>query len=124
MKPYTYYSSRTIEFPSKADYTVVYYYKNGKLLCVKRPFCNVEDVPSGAIEETVFDEVGYDLHRKAWTSEKVELEGEFKEDLIKEEGLTPSEKVDKCFNLAWQYGCSQGLSEVHAYFVELVDLIR
>lgn len=84
----------------------------------------MEEIPLHAVEETVFDEEGYELHKKAWFIEKIRLEEEFKEDIIKREGLTPSEKVNKCFSLAWDYGCSQGLRDVHDYFIELSQLIK
>jgi hypothetical protein len=124
MKPYSYYSTFTTEYPSKSSYTVKYYYKRGKLICVKRPFCEIADVPPDAVEETVFDEDNFNLHQEAWFKEKLQLEQEFKEDLIREEGLEDMEKANKCFLLAWDYGCSQGLDEVHAYFSELVRLIK
>lgn len=124
MKPYSYYTALTVEFPNKSNYTLKYYYRRGKLLCIKKPFCDIEEVPLDAAEETVFDEEGYELHRKAWLAEKVKMEQEFKEDLIRSVGLTGSDKVEKCFSLAWDYGISSGLKEVHEYFLDLVDLIR
>jgi len=124
MKPYSYYSSPIAEFPNKANYTVKYYYKKGKLLCVKKPFADLDEIPSEAVEETVFDEEGYEMHRKLWLSEKIKLEEEFKADLIRDAGLESSEKTDKCFSMAWDYGCSQGLREVHDYFIELAQLLK
>ena len=124
MKPYNYYTSFTVDFPDKFNYTLKYYYRKGKLMCIKKPFCDLKEIPINAVEETVFDEDGFKLHEKAWLSEKIKLEEEFKEDLIREEGLSPSEKVDICFSLAWDYGCSQGLKEVHDYFRELSQLVK
>lgn len=124
MKPYGYYSSLVTEFPNKSDYTLKYYYRKGKLICVKKPFCDIQELPPNSVEETLFDEEGYELHKKAWLAEKIRLENEFREDIIKGEDLTPSEKADKCFSLAWDYGCSQGLKVVHDYFTEMSQLIK
>jgi hypothetical protein len=123
MKPYSYYTTLATEYPSKANYTVIYYYKRGKLILVKKPFSQIDEVPNGAVEEVVFDREGYLAHEQTYLKEKVSLEEEFKEDLFREEGLTNSEKAEKCFSLAWNYGCSGGLPEVHDYFRELVELI-
>lgn len=124
MKPYSYYTAFTAEFPNKSTYTIKYYYKGGKLICIKKPFCPLEEIPESAVEETVFDEDGYELHCQAWLKEKLRLEEEFKKDLMEVEQVSDKEKADKCFALAWDYGCSQGLEAVHEYFSELVELIK
>ena len=124
MKPYSYYTDLQIECPNKSNYTVKYFYKHGKLILIKKPFSVVDDVPEGAVEESVFDSESYEAHFKAWLKEKTELEQEFKEDLILTEGVSDREKAEKCFSLAWDYGCSGGLHEVHQYFRDLVKLVK
>lgn len=124
MRPYSYYSSLSVEPPRKEDYTVKYYYRKGKLICVRRPFCEIGEAPVDAVEEIVFDAESYELHKEAWLSEKKRLEEEFRNDLISEEGLTPSERANKCFSLAWDYGCAGGHKEVHDYFAELSQLLK
>jgi hypothetical protein len=124
MKPYSYYSSLTVEFPSRSNYTVRYYYKRGKMICVKKPFCEIEEVPPGAVEEVIFDEEGYKLHEKAYFEEKRRLEEEFKQDLIESAGLSNVEAAEKCFTLAKDYGGPYGLETVHDYFEEIAELIK
>ena len=103
---------------------MMYYYKRGKLICVKKPFCEVTEVPPGSVEEVIFDEDGYNLHWQAYTTEKIKLEEEFKRDLIESSGLHDAEIAEKCFSMAWDYGCSGGLKEVHEYFDELIQLTK
>ena len=122
MKPFSYYTSRTIYYPSKADYTVVYYYRQGRLLCVKKPFSEIEG-PEDAVKEEVFDAEGFNLHVQKHLEEKIQLEKEFKEDLAIKFGLINHSKFEECFSLATQYGSSGGLPEIYDYFEELSNLI-
>jgi hypothetical protein len=124
MKPYDYYSKMTVEYPSKANYSISYFYRRGKLVCERRPFSEIVDAPIDAVEEVLFDEECFKLHEKLFFDEKVALEEEFKRDLFEAEGVTNHEKADKCFSLAWDYGSSAGLREVHEYFKEIVQLIK
>lgn len=123
MKPYPYYTNLVTEFPSKSNYTVKYYYLKGRLVLTKRPFSEVEETPTGAVEEVIFDHEGYENHVEIWRKEKIRLEQEFKDDLICESGVSDMVKAERCFSLAWDYGCSQGLSEVHDYFKDMIELV-
>ena len=124
MKPYAYYSSTTVEYPSKANYSINYYYRRGKLICERRPFSEIKEIPVDAVEETVFDEECFKLHEKLFFDEKMALQEEFKRDLLEAEGVVGHEKAEACFTLAWDYGSSTDLREVHDYFRDLIQLIK
>ena len=49
---------------------------------------------------------------------------QLKDFIIERWELTPSEKVDKMFYLAWEYGHSYGCNEVLSYVDDLVELIK
>jgi hypothetical protein len=53
-----------------------------------------------------------------------ETEEDFKAYLFREFDVVDNPKADACYNLAYEYGHSQGYSEVHYVFSDLVALIK
>lgn len=49
---------------------------------------------------------------------------DFKHFLAVEHGVEGNPKLDKVFELAWDYGSSNGLEEVAIFFAEMVELIQ
>jgi len=49
---------------------------------------------------------------------------DFKNKLAKGYDVENNPKLEKCFNLAWEYGHSYGLNEVEYHFDNLVELIK
>jgi hypothetical protein len=109
--------------PNVVELEAKYYYSKGRLILTKRPFSEVEEIPPGAVEEVVFDQESYENHFEVWHKEKIRLEQEFKNDLIYESGVSDMVKAGRCFSLTWDYGCSHGLSEVHDYFKDMIELV-
>jgi len=58
-------------------------------------------------------------YRKA----KANVREEFKQALFEEHNVTTHPSADKCFDLAWGYGHSEGFMAVEEYFCDFVDLI-
>lgn len=48
---------------------------------------------------------------------------QIKDTLASEFGVEDHPKLDKCFELAWEYGHGHGYSEIRKYFIDLVELI-
>jgi len=49
---------------------------------------------------------------------------EHKKEMAKLYGVEGNPKLDKCYEIAWDLGHSNGFHEVHVHFVELVELIK
>ena len=56
--------------------------------------------------------------------EEVKKKSEFKGRLAKENGVENNPKLDKLFEIAWNFGHSSGYNEVGLYFSEMVNLIK
>lgn len=52
------------------------------------------------------------------------LKLEHKQKLAKEFGLVDHPKLDKLYDVAWNFGHANGFQEVEFYFMELEELIR
>ena len=127
MKPISYYTTNTLRYPSKDDYTTVYAYLRGQVLWQgsARDWRDAKDtlLPNHTVEK-VMDEVAFKAARLAYGVETSRLQEEFKRDLFEEHGVTGHPKAERCYSLAWVYGHSAGLDEVANYFDDLVDLIK
>jgi len=53
-----------------------------------------------------------------------EQENEWKEKLFMDNNVENNPKAEDCFQLAWEYGHSNGYEEVRNYFEDLSKLIR
>ena len=56
--------------------------------------------------------------------EEEKKKSEFKGRLTKENGVENNPKLDRLFEIAWDFGHSSGFNEVDIYFSEMVDLIK
>ena len=59
-----------------------------------------------------------------YLEEEEKKRSEFKEKLAKEYGIENHPKLDRLFEIAWDFGHSSGFNEVDIYFSEMVDLIK
>lgn len=48
----------------------------------------------------------------------------FKNDMFECYNVSNHPKADKAYSLAWEYGHSAGLHDIHNYFSDLVELIK
>lgn len=127
MKPISYYTTNTLRYPSKDDYTTIYAYLRGQVLWKgsARDWRDAKDtLPPNHTVEKVMDEVAFKDALLAYDAETSRLQEEFKRDLFEEHGVTGHPKANRCYSLAWFYGHSIGLAEVAGYFDDLVDLIK
>jgi hypothetical protein len=65
--------------------------------------------------------------RNAWEERRqkeAELIEQTKEKLAKEYHLERNAKFERAWDIAWDWGHSNGFTEVECYFAELVDLLR
>ena len=62
--------------------------------------------------------------KEEWRKRKGELERDWKEWLFREYGVENNPKREKCFDIAWEEGRSNGYYEVDVYFSRYVELIK
>ena len=65
----------------------------------------------------------YREKRKAYSVETYRLHQLFKQDALKELGLSKHKKADKLFEVAWEEGHSNGLNEVWIYMETFSELL-
>jgi hypothetical protein len=124
MKPFEYYKTVEVQYPSKDEYTNVFVYSQGKVVWQGPyvPFKEIADRFKGMLVEKVVNEEGLKEQRRAYGAEVSRLEAEFKRDLFEEHGVTGNPKAGLCFGIAWDNGHASGYSEVASYFDTHVDL--
>jgi len=66
----------------------------------------------------------YAMHLKNRRQEKVDKRDEFKNDLLIYHGVNHHPKGEYCFDLAWDFGHSEGLHNVQHFFERFVILIK
>jgi hypothetical protein len=62
--------------------------------------------------------------RAAYFADCRRLEEMFKRDLFDEHSVVGNPKAQRCFEIAYEHGHSNGFSEVAGYFSEFVELIQ
>jgi hypothetical protein len=132
MKPIEYYSTYTVEYPAKADFTNVFLYKRGSIVfsgtlkeynlrsSSKVGFEERSDPP---LIEKVLDQDAYNNVMLKYRSEHSRLMEEFKNDLFEEFSVQDNPKREKCYCMAYERAHSDGLNSVATEFAELVELI-
>lgn len=127
MKPFAYYKTVTVEYPSKDAFVDVFVYSKGEVVW-KGPFLDYKPFADGRFKgmlvEKVVNEDGLRAQREAYQADQARLSREFKEDLFAEEGVTGNPKAENAYRLAWDYGHSNGYECVYNYFVDLAELIK
>ncbi len=113
-------------YPNSADYTTVYWYRAGKVVCTQRPG---ESLAAGfdttkCIREKVIDDAALAAAAAEWRAEQGRLTEMFRQDLIKELDIEDHPMRNKLLNKAWEDGHSSGLQEVYHCALNLVDLIE
>ena len=48
----------------------------------------------------------------------------FKKDLFEEYGVSNNPKAEQCYNIAYEFGHSDGYYEIAHYFSDIVELIK
>lgn len=126
MKDWKYYSTVTVPYPNKDEFTDVFVYSKGKVVW-QGPFLEYKDRANdfkGMLVEKAVNEAGFMMQRQTYGAEQSRLEQEFKSDLFEMHGVTYNPKAEKCYGIAYDYGHSAGFEEVAGYFDTLVDLIK
>jgi len=126
MKPWKYYSTVEVPYPSKDEFTNVFVYSKGRVVW-QGSFIEYKARLSefnGMLVEKTVNEEGLKAQRVAYVVEQSRLEQEFKADLFKETGVTGHPKANKCYGIAYDYGHHAGFEEVASHFDTLVDLIK
>ena len=101
-----------LPYPSKSDFTVTNFYKNGKKV----------DFETDVIE-VIFDEEKYNSELVKYYKESLNLEKKFKQDLFDDLGISDNPKKDMLYSKAFEHGYSADFSEIYFYASDLVDLI-
>ena len=128
MKPYQYYKTATVPYPSRDEFTHVFVYSKGQcvwegpLTKFKEPA--IAERYKGMLVEKTVNEEGMKEQRRLYGDEVTRLEREFKADLFEEHGVTDNPKAGKCFGIAWDMGHHNGYECVANYFDAIVDLIK
>jgi hypothetical protein len=126
MKPWDYYSTNSLSYPSKDEFTTVFVYSQGKTVW-QGPYAEYKtkrDTFVGMVVEKVVDEAALMMQRRLYGAETGRLEAEFRRDLLEEHGVTENRKASRCYAIAYEHGHSAGFSEIASYFDEIVDLIK
>ena len=83
----------------------------------------INDLDNYAIKFTRFWKIVKYSNGDLWKTEDV-VKSEFKGRLAKENGVENHPKLDRLFEIAWDFGHNSGFNEVDIYFSEMVDLIK
>jgi len=115
-----------VPYPSSTQFTTVYWYKGGKVVCTQKPG---ESLASGfdtskCVREKVVDEAALAAARKAYHDEERRIHDQFRADLVAELGIENHPMRDKLLSKAWADGHANGFQEVHNCALDLVDLIE
>jgi hypothetical protein len=130
MKPFDYYSTPTAPYPRKSDYTTVFVYDHGRLLYTgvgeagPNSITQLKEKFPGAVIQLCLDHEAFKEHRTQYERESNALHEEFRDDLFEFYGVTDNPKRFTCYTMAYERGHACGLSEVHGYFSNLVELIK
>lgn len=126
MKPFSYYNTRTIEYPNKGQFGKVFVYRAGKVVyegdLATWPL-HEDKYADGYTIEKAYDREAWLERRAAYDAEGQRLRDEFKADLLEEHGMTGHPKAEKAFELAREFG-EGDFHKTSIYFYDLVDLIK
>lgn len=132
-----------LQYPNRSDFVKFNLYKDGKvhlqngssedvshiidvIFSKNQALANIEILArnKGFLLELIDDKIGFKSAKEKYNQETSNLIAKFKVDLEKEFDTTDNPKAKECYDLAWQWGHSSGLSEVYNYYYDLVDLIK
>lgn len=115
----------TLEYPSKSDFAVTYFYFRGERVAT---CSNSAEVVAArvkyptAVTEKVVDQEGYDAAALAFEAETKRLAELFVIDLLNEYNLDDNDFTRKLYSIAYSQGHAGGYGEIAAVFSELADL--
>lgn len=119
--------TNTYCYPTKADFTSNYYYKEGKIVAISSMsnlHHHIPEIPlKDCIKEVVVDEVGFKAERKKYYDNGSQLLEQFKIDLADELGLTNHPKWDKLYSIAWEECHNDGYESVYHFASDLAELL-
>lgn len=119
--------NNTYPYPSKADFTTTYYYKEGKLVATSTVKAFERHIPEinlkNCTKESVFDRDSYVNEGNKYHINDRNLKTQFKADLADELGLTGHPKWDKLFDIAWEEEHDCGYEAVYNYASTLAELL-
>lgn len=111
-----------LNFPTKADFTTKFYYKNGKRVATMRPGDQPVLVEQGSVEEKVVNEEAFKTARAEYGRHEAVLRERFIVDLLKDNDVEDNEFTRALYSIAWVQGHSSGLHEVESTFGDLCHL--
>lgn len=117
----------TYPYPSKADFTSTYYYKEGKLIAINNMAgldIKIPDIDlKTCTKEAIFNSEIFKAERNKYHDNGSRLRDQFKEDLADELGLTGHPKFDKLFEIAWCDRGDEGYQAVYETASDLAELL-
>ena len=115
-----------LSYPSKADFTVTYWYRDGACICTQYPgeILASDFKTEGCVKQSSVDEAAFRAARDAYGAETARLTAKFKADLFADLGIADHPQREKLYSKAWDDGHANGLSEVHSCAENLVDLLE
>lgn len=112
--------------PSRNDYRVHYFYKNGnvKKFDTRPDHTEFESLKAdGWLYQASVQKDAYAAACRDFEKETNRLLKKFKDDALYDLGLTDNPKADLLFSKAWEHGHSSGLYEVFSWMEDLAELI-
>ncbi|MEN6622406.1 MAG: hypothetical protein ABFD50_12745 [Smithella sp.] len=76
-----------------------------------------------ALKQYEIDRADWDIKINIFRKKQRDMEAQFKEDVLEENGLSGHPKAGKVFLLAWQEGHSDGYQRVAEWVAELAELV-
>ena len=134
-----------VKFPNKADFMHYNVYKDGKVIFHNATVKELQEAfPLEKRTRNILAELksqkylieesfGKEAHKAAYTiayQQQQMIEREFKlyliDQYVPKELVTTNKdsKVERCYNLAYEYGHSSGFSDVEYHFSNFVDLLQ
>lgn len=121
------YSKPSQKYPTKADYTQVFVYSQGKVIgeYSSPEYTKLKSTfPDSHVAEKVVDIDGFKQAQRNYNLELKKLKELFWEDAFDELGIDLNHpKVEKLKELAWDYGHSEGFSNVFYHLSNISELI-
>ena len=119
--------NNTYPYPSKADFTSTYYYKEGKLVAIgtiKSLDHKITEIAlKDCVKEVIVDNAAFTLGRDKYYGNNALMQANFKADLADELGLTNHPKWDKLFEIAWDEEHAGGYAAVYNFAETLAELL-
>ena len=99
------------------------YYRDGRIVYVRRPFSDSVDIPPHTQEVEIFNEETFEVHKETYFADQKRVNDQFKTDLYSYFELEVDEWSEKCYALACRHaGGENHKEEIFHIFKDLVEL--